>query len=514
MPDLKISELPEITSGQLAGADPFAVADLSASETKKISAQNLFIGGVNLLPAGSIPADKIDGSGSAVIPDKSVTAAKLADNSSTVVAATLPASGAFIGQQALQTSDNLKYTWNGTTWVKQTGVLSVDGDTAGLVNTYATLDSGTSTVTVSADIDDTSVAGQFVAGPASGGGSVTQRRIESPDLPTAGAQKGAVAVNGNGLTMSSDTIAIDNAVNASANTNHLVTYNEYGLVTGGTVIQPSDLPIATSVELGVIRPASDLTVNAQGELTHTNVVAIGTSSKVTWDGNGHITLGENLLPEDIPNLPTSKITTGAFPEERIGDDTISANKLMDFSSCLIQEGNPGAGAFLGQMWVTPSTNQLRVYGGGSGQDVWINIGFGSLQANNLRWGGTVDATTSTIVSLTDIGVSAGLVAGGPIPAPSDELSGLYFVVQVGGNGITIPEVNGESCTPGDWILYVSAADGAIHLNIAAGGGGGGASQLNDLTDVTISNVSSGQYLTYNGNTGVWNNVSTIDGGDF
>ncbi len=68
MADLKISELPELLSAQLQEADPLPLADLSGSETKKISAKNLFIGGVNLLPAGSIPADKVDSSGSVVIP--------------------------------------------------------------------------------------------------------------------------------------------------------------------------------------------------------------------------------------------------------------------------------------------------------------------------------------------------------------------------------------------------------------------------------------------------------------
>ena len=171
---------------------------------------------------------------------------------------------------------------------------------------------------------------------------------------------------------------------------------------------------------------------------------------------------------------------------------------------------------LGQMWFTPSTSQLRVYGRGSGQqDLWLSVGFGALQTQNLRWGGTINADTSTIVSLTDIGTSAGLTAGGAIPAPTDELSGLYFVVAVGGDNIDIPNVTGLTFTEADWLLYIDQAQGAIRLDISAGGGGGGgASQLGDLTDVNLSNVEADSLLIYDAITGNWVNSLTLDGGTY
>ena len=192
----------------------------------------------------------------------------------------------------------------------------------------------------------------------------------------------------------------------------------------------------------------------------------------------------------------------------IKDRSITEIKLADYSTCLVQEGQPTGDFKLGQMWFTPSTSQLRVYGRGSSGDLWLSVGFGALQAQNLRWAGTVNADTSTITTLTDIGVSEGLTAGGPIPTPTDELSGLYFVVETAGSNITIPNVNGDLCTEGDWILYIDQAQGAIHLDIAAGGGGGGgASKLNDLTDVDLSGVSADQLLQYNAISGMWENVT-------
>ena len=94
--------------------------------------------------------------------------------------------------------------------------------------------------------------------------------------------------------------------------------------------------------------------------------------------------------------------------------------------------------------------------------------------------------------------------------------GLYFVVQTGGSNITIPNVNGDTCTEGDWILYIDQAQGAIHLDISAGGGGGGggASKLDDLTDVDLSVVEADQLLQYDAISGMWKNVSLISGGTF
>jgi hypothetical protein len=89
-------------------------------------------------------------------------------------------------------------------------------------------------------------------------------------------------------------------------------------------------------------------------------------------------------------------------------------------------------------------------------------------------------------------------------------------VQEAGGGITFPNVNGDLCTEGDWILYVDQAQGAVHLDIAAGsgGGGGGASKLSDLLDVEISSPEQEQFLQFDEITARWKNTAIIDGGSF
>ena len=87
------------------------------------------------------------------------------------------------------------------------------GSTTGVVNIVATTTGDT--VAISATLDDTSAAHQFLAGPTSGAGAVSYRTIDSADLPTSGSARGAVIVNGEGLRMDSDTIEVDNDVTAS-----------------------------------------------------------------------------------------------------------------------------------------------------------------------------------------------------------------------------------------------------------------------------------------------------------
>ena len=510
MADLKISELPELLAPQLQASDPIAIADLSGSTTKKISAENLLVGGIALIPDGTIPPEKLAGStvadGSittAKLADKSVTAAKLADSSTTIVVATLPATGAFIGQQAVVTGGaiNIAYAWDGTNWVSEGGIQELTGSTTGLVNTYITT-SGFS-AEVSADIDQTTAAGQFLAGPSSIAGPIEQRRIAPADLPTAGVQKGGVAINGNGLVMDGDTAAIDNTVTANTTEAHVVQYDEYGLITGGAPIAPQDLPLATDSNVGVVIPGDGLAVGIDGALHIDNSVAPATAPKITYDTNGLVIAGTNLLEEDIPNLSTDKIVSGEFGSGQIAAKSITREKLANYSIAYIQEAEPNAldAGHIGILWFQESTGQLRMYNGNS----FMSVGFGRLSTENLRWGGIIDADTGLMTGVTGPGTTAGLTVGAALPAATDAIGGVYVLVGTAGSNISVtPAVTYNA---GDWCLCINEVDGWVRIDIAAsgGGGGGGASVLGDLLDVTLTSPTTNQYLQLQA-TNQWTNV--------
>ena len=59
MPDLEISNLPALAEAGVSANDPLAIADVSASETKKVTVKDLIEAGVALIDTGSIPSAKI-----------------------------------------------------------------------------------------------------------------------------------------------------------------------------------------------------------------------------------------------------------------------------------------------------------------------------------------------------------------------------------------------------------------------------------------------------------------------
>ena len=526
MADKKISELTALV-GALNVADALPIADDSSSQTKKINPKNLLEQGFLLIDDGSIPSSKLAGTsdipggsiGTDQLAGDSVTDEKLADQS-TFILSDIEPTAEYVGQGWVNTTNDKTYIWNGASWLAFEAAGSINAleyDNSNGVVTIAGAQ-GDDTVTLSVEMSDTTGARQFIAGPTSGAGAVSARPIIGTDLPEATTtERGAVSVPADsGLSVTSGAISIDNTVTPNGTDSvHLTVYDAHGLVTGGRSIASGDLPHADLGAPGAVSPGTGLAVSADGELNHVNNISPGQGTKVSWDAQGHVTGANPLLPEDLPTIPGSNIGSG-LDGAVIDDRSIAEIKLADYSTCLVQEGQPSGDFKLGQFWFTPSTNQLRVYTRGSAGDRWESIGFGALQQQNLRWAGTCNADTSTITTLTDIGVSEGLEAGEALPTPTDELSGLYFVVETAGSGIGIPNVNNEACTEGDWILYINQAQGALHLDIAAGGGGGGggASKLNDLSDVALTTPEDQQLLVFESKSGKWINGSVIDGGDF
>ena len=517
MPDTEISRLRELPATSVSEDDVLAIVDVNVSETKKVKATALAAAAINQLPAGSIDGDAIaEGTIAAQLADGSVTTPKLADDAVT----TNKIEAGAVGDDQISGVSDTKLT-NGSVKVEKLDPL---GFSDGI------------------ELDGTVKHTNFVIpGTHNGITFDTQGHIRatSPldpsDIPIAtDANVGGISVPAaSGLTVDVNG-AIDHTDTIAAGTGTKVTFNSHGHITDTAPLGGSDLPVATTTTRGaVIVPSTNsnpLGVAGDGNLTHsTSGATAGTYVSVTVDEYGHVTAGDDVLSSSqIPGLSADKITSGEFPTARLEDGSVTAPKLADYATCLMQEDNPGAGDFLGQFWYTPSTAQLRVYSRGSGpQNIWLPVGFGALQANNLRWAGTYDAETDKIVSLTNIGVSEGLVAGDAFPTATAALSGIYFVCQIAGSNMTQPSLNGIAHSGGDWALCLDEAQGWVHIdavNGGGGGGGGGAAYLNDLLDVAIGGAASpfsteprvaltgDQVLRYDGGSGMWRNTDIIDGG--
>ncbi len=450
MADKKISELNSLTGSALATGDLVAVVDTSASETKKLTVGDLIENGVDLIANSSIPGAKIlfgtgqvagtaladGGVTTAKIADDAITAAKIANEATCDLVTTLPSSGGYTGQLALDTDDNKIYIWDGSAWQSVKGAGSVNtvvGTSSGLVN--ITISTSGDEVTITPSLDNTTAGAQFLAGPTGAAGAVSYRAIAGSDLPTAtSTTKGAVTVDGNGLALSGTEIQINNTVTAETSEHHVVQYDANGLITGGRTITATDVPAATSSAKGGVFPGSGLSVAGSGQLNHSNSVAAGTYTKVTVDGQGHVSTGANIAAADVPDLDASKLTSGSIPTARLANDAITAAKLAD--SSITKFGGAGAtdnvvtfpdGDFKGQFFFDEKNEDLYIYTGESFLPITVISG-------NLVNAGTYNANTNLLTSVTTAGSAAGFTNGNALPAPAVGNLNYYVVVDTSGTG--------------------------------------------------------------------------------
>jgi hypothetical protein len=502
MADLKISELAALAGANLAAGDLLPVVDVSASETKKITITDAIGYGVTLIADATIPGAKIlfgsgtiagsalvsGGVGATQLANDAVTAAKLGDESTVDLVTTLPASGAYVGQLALDTDDLKVYCWDGSAWqsIKAAGSINtVAGSTSGTVNIVVS-QSG-SDVTISATLDNTSAAAQFLAGPTANAGAVGYRTIAGDDLPTATTSaKGGVVVNGEGLRMDGTVIEIDNDTTASAGTYSVVDYDAKGLVIDGRALISSDLPTATSGAKGAVSPGSGLAVDGSGVLNHSNTATPGTYTKVTIDAQGHVTTGDTLIDTDIPNIPATKLTSGTLATSLFGTKSVTGVKLADYATVKFGGAGSTAGVvtfptadFAGQQFFDATNGDLYLYDGNTWQPITVISG-------DLVYAGTYDASTNTVKSTTTQGSAAGFTAGASLPAASATNVRYYVVVSDSGTGVSPAPV--VALAPPDMIVSNGATYDLVDVSNAIAGQTASNISFTPYGNLTANNV--------------------------
>jgi hypothetical protein len=247
------------------------------------------------------------------IADDAVSAAKLADQSAVIVQANAPSgTGAFIGQQWLNTNNSIEYTWDGVSWVRQAGIGTInitDSTPIAIAVTYPDAYTATLTTTL-----DTQAAATVWAGPATGANAEPTFRA----------------------------------------------------------LTPTDLPDATASTKGIIQPGTGLSVTS-GVLNHSNVVTGATVSGITFDAQGHITAATALVADNIPVLDASKITTGTFATARLADESVTAAKMANYATAQIGESLP-VPDFIGQIFFNPLDKAFFLWDGNVWQPIGISQG--------------------------------------------------------------------------------------------------------------------------------------------
>ena len=352
MANAKISALNAVTGSGLDDEDLLAI--VNSTETKKIKYNELIsTAALNKLSGTPIPSGKVAfASGSiveasmatnsvntAAVKDDNITGAKLANNSTTLIAATAP-TAEFTGQRWVDSDDDTEYYWDGSAWTAivagTTTITGSSGQSIPNLNVTATA-SGTA-YALSSSIPNSTAAKQFLAGPTGNSGAISARVIVGTDLPQATSSAlGAVKINGVGLSINSGTGVIGLSNTVSANGTHgVVTHDAYGQITGSRAITAADTPIATSSARGCVIASTGLAVDGSGNLSIDNSATAGTYTKLTVSNKGLVTAGTTLAASDIPDLAASQITSGSLAAARIANDSISSDKLSDSSTTIFQ----------------------------------------------------------------------------------------------------------------------------------------------------------------------------------
>ena len=195
------------------------------------------------------------------------------------------------------------------------------------------------------------ISNSIVAGTVSGisfnsvGLIVGASALVGTDLPPATTTTlGGVSVptSGNLTVTAQGALSIKTVITAATVSG--ITVNQYGQVVNLTALEGSDLPVASSTEIGGISVPAEgkFDVSTDGALSHkTTPAGGGTFTKVTLDASGHVTEGASLEKTDIPNLDAEQITGGTLPPGIIGDNSLETSEICGLFDLLNAGRVPG-----------------------------------------------------------------------------------------------------------------------------------------------------------------------------
>ena len=275
MADLQITQLPAIASGSVAATDPLALADVSASETKKVTVKDLVARGVAVIDAATIPATAL----SYPLTAGQIVTATLADSAvTTVKIANLNVTAAKIANDTI-TATQIAANAIGSSELADNSV-----DTAAIVDANVTTAKLATNAVTTAKITDANV-------------TFAKLSLSDGDIPGAKIASGGITATQIATNAVTATELADNAVDTAAIANNAVTAAKIA----------SDTITASQIAANAIG-VSELADNAvDSAAIATNAV---TTVKIT-----------------DANITTAKVANLAITAAKIANDTITATQV-------------------------------------------------------------------------------------------------------------------------------------------------------------------------------------------
>lgn len=371
MADQRITQLTQLSEVDVAATDVLPIVDISAAETKKITAKDLFEAGSTLADSASIDLAKLNQAsatklGTVALADDAITAAKLANDSSINYGPTEPSTDNFEGRGHVSSSTKYLKIYDGSVYQQ------VIAPTAGIEDLAVTTGKLAANAVTTAKVDSAGLGTAAIANLAITGAKIADATITSAKLvagSVANAAIGTSAVSTNELAASAVTYAKIQNVSA---TDKLL-----GRATAGAgVVEEIPLTAAGRALLDDADAAEQRTTLGLGTLSTQSGIFSGTHSgtssgnntgdqtiSLTGDvtGSGTGSIAATLATDSVT---TTKIATGAVTSDELGASSVTAAKLAPNSSTIVSGNTPsGAGAFIGQQWTNTNTGLVYTWDG-------------------------------------------------------------------------------------------------------------------------------------------------------
>lgn len=311
MADQRITQLVPLSQAGVAENDVLPIADVSGSETKKVTVKDLVGAGIDLVNPGEIDLSKLDQSSTTklateALADDAVTAAKLANNSSFAVSSTSPTTDNFSGRGYFNsTSGNLQiFTGSDYTQVVMptAGIADAAITTAKLAPGAVTTDKVTPLTT--AAYADGSISTAKLAD-----GAVTAAKISTDSITAA-----QIAPNAIGASELADDAVDTAALQDSAVTTAKLGNDAVTTAKLSNLSVTNDKVANTSITYGKL----DL---ADGSIPGAKL----TANSVTGDRLTTSSISSTQLASDA--VTTAKLADGSVTTAKLASSSVDSTKL-------------------------------------------------------------------------------------------------------------------------------------------------------------------------------------------